>query len=90
MLSLPKIERRRPQRRHRIPNYLLRKDGKFRRMPAEGLCGVCRKPLTLGPTALVCSNPRCSRSPLVTLDQVPTKVRRMAELRIEWPELIDD
>lgn len=88
--AVPRVERRRVRRRRRVPKYMRRKDGKLRRMPARGRCTICEAPLTLGPTAVVCSNPRCSASPLVPISEFPRPLLRLMELRLEWPELIDD
>lgn len=74
----------------RVPKYLRKRNGKLRRVPPDGRCRVCDSNLTRGPTAYVCSNPRCSGSPLVPLVMVGPRARHAINYRERYPDLIDD
>jgi hypothetical protein len=76
--------------RREPPQYLLKKNGKLREMPADGRCRVCGECLTRGPTAFVCGSPRCHGSPLVPPEALSRRAKLIAWWREMRPWLIDD
>ncbi|MBK8916430.1 MAG: hypothetical protein IPM64_17835 [Phycisphaerales bacterium] len=74
----------------RVPKYLRRKAGTLRALPADGRCAVCGTALTAAVTYYVCSNPRCTGSPLLPLVRLSARTRRLIALREQRPDLVHD